>query len=196
MKDRAFLEQALKTSMRETKRLKDKCTSQSPIRLPVVQKKQVQTATETDNSEQFKRTLAHYQHILDNERKNKRKLQAKQLEPWLQRSELEELFVSCVEEVRRTKLEDVLLTELRPKDKRRILERFVSSDRIVRMVSDQMFKSPTASQVSVGHSPRAFSLAGDQSINWSTSRSSVPSKRRGSAKKAIVKGKLMVADYD
>lgn len=197
MKDRCFLEKALKSSMREVKLLKGKCRSQSPIRLPIVAKKQAPSLPETPNGDNFKRVLAHYKHILNLERKDKRRLKTQKLEQWTSRSELEDLFLDCVEAVKRAKKFEAPITVMDHFEKRKLLELFVSNDKVISKVYDLMFPNPSSSsQTSVAFSPRSFSLVGDSSVLLSTARSSASGRRKNTTetKRTIVGGKLLIND--
>eukprot|EP00359_Climacostomum_virens_P008160 CAMPEP_0204902154 /NCGR_PEP_ID=MMETSP1397-20131031/3497_1 /ASSEMBLY_ACC=CAM_ASM_000891 /TAXON_ID=49980 /ORGANISM="Climacostomum Climacostomum virens, Strain Stock W-24" /LENGTH=255 /DNA_ID=CAMNT_0052070611 /DNA_START=304 /DNA_END=1071 /DNA_ORIENTATION=+ len=194
-KDRDFLMQTLKSSMREARILKDKCRSQSPIRLPNVIKKQATTSTETPKADNFNKILAHYQHILDLERKDKRRLKAQKVEIWTSRNELEEVFIDCIEEVKRTKnYYDTPVTVMDPLDKRRILELFIANEKVIHRVRELMFQNSSAT--SIAFSPRSFSLKGDNSLVLSTARSSASGRRNKKAQRVIVGGKLLISDSE
>ncbi|CAG9318403.1 unnamed protein product [Blepharisma stoltei] len=163
----------------------------------------------------FLRTLDHQRKIISNLKKQLREFTSEKAKGFLERSDLEDLFLDCVEEVRKevvrrksrensekrnrqTLQSNVHLTAI---DKRLILEKFIANEQVIAVLYDTLFpwkgekgsseaSHPlfTPTQTKEEKSPRKGGLFPEVDNASVSSRGSQSSKKRG----VVVNGKLLI----
>lgn len=101
----------------------------------------------------FLNTIEHHKHIIDGLKRQIRELTAEKTKGFLERSDLEDLFLDCVEEVRKEVVRRKSRensekrnrqtfqgnSNLTPMDKRMILEKFIANEQVIAVLYDTLF---------------------------------------------------------
>jgi hypothetical protein len=182
--DNNFLQDQLKTAMRELNMWRergDKAASTPITKLatPVI-KAPREVPARTDQAQAI---VGHLQRALSQERRKTRKLNALTSQTLEHRSDLEDIFLDCVTEVRKVVgRRSPQASFLTTTDKKHILELLVSNDKILALVYEHIFPYKKANL--------SFSAASSEH----DSRMSTPSRPgRKLRPHSVVDGKLMLA---
>jgi septal ring factor EnvC (AmiA/AmiB activator) len=139
--DCSFFQDQLKIAKREAdmlrQRLETPCMSPQPPPKPAVFKRVHEPPVRADKT---KVIVQHYQKALSQERRKMKKLNALTSQTLEQRSDLEDVFLECVTEVRKTiGRRSPQGGHMTATDKRQILELLVSNDRVLTLVYESLF---------------------------------------------------------
>jgi uncharacterized protein YukE len=139
--DCSFLQDQLKKAKREVDMLRPRlempCMTPQPPPQPPVFKRVYELPARADKT---KAIVQHYQRTLSQERRKMKKLNALTSRTLEQRSDLEDVFLDCVTEVRKTiSRRSVQGGHMTASDKRHILELLVSNDRVLTLVYESLF---------------------------------------------------------
>mmetsp|Transcript_27163 Transcript_27163/g.48747 ORF Transcript_27163/g.48747 Transcript_27163/m.48747 type:complete len:348 (-) Transcript_27163:633-1676(-) len=168
--DRNFLEKQLLQAKKEIKQLQDRLTSTEQSVVPMTESKTIErfsiAQSETEDHvglmhQQSEATILHLQRQLKAERRSMRALKSAKSNYLLERGELEEFFLECVENVRKEVLRrrlksnpstsEVKLEQFTETDKRKVLELLVADERVLLLVHERIF--PTVKPVQPAFTP-------------------------------------------
>mmetsp|Transcript_20795 Transcript_20795/g.38638 ORF Transcript_20795/g.38638 Transcript_20795/m.38638 type:complete len:309 (+) Transcript_20795:384-1310(+) len=141
--DNKFMQEQLKTSKKEINFWRQR--NEKPTMTPQTQATSptfLRTVESPLKSDKTPDIVNHYQKALSQERRKLRQLNALTSQTLERRSDLEDVFLSCVTEVRKQVIRrspNVRTDAFTATDKRRILELLISNDKVLTLVYEQLF---------------------------------------------------------
>ena len=179
--DKKFYEEQLETALKQQETLKEQLLaleSQKSIEVPedeIPSQQKIQIPYNanpnyfTQVSHRIKETIGHMYSQLEAERKNLRNLKNAKTNFMLEKGELEDLFLVCVEDVKRDilgrklkasrnvgkarrisdKEKQIDFSEFKEIDKRKVMENFLNSEKVRKFLYDKMFGIGEESQVTL-----------------------------------------------